>query len=709
MKSHFGIFHALFPELILWINYPAFLSWLAVSAGIWVAYSLEIPQSFSFISYDIFYIGSRTFATISLFCGVLFRKKVIQLLSFFFLAIITCVIREQSNLRLAEFLSELNKNGSSYETTAVCTSYPIKKYNHYTFHIKKPFVAGDKSGILKSKTLLCKSKTAPSLNHVLKINGKIQLPQKQINPYAFDEATYMNASNISAVIYADSLLVDIKRDSFISFISITFRKKVITFLDFFTNPDHKAVLKSAFLGDKHDLTPQIKSAFRKCGIYHLLAISGLHAGMFITAAYAFLSLFPLSKRFKLLLSILFLWLYLFFIGLIPSLFRATIMASLIILSFLFQKKNYPLHSLGLAGTVWLLFSPQSLFLPGYQLSFFATFSILTITPVCERFYIRVPSPGFNFLITKIQTGLYISICGFLGTAPALLYHFGTISISGIFANIVAVAVMTVCMWAFFIALILFFVFPVFPASYILPQIVCSYALDFLIILTKISFRLKWSELSFCAPFPELIIIYAVFLCLLVTASKEHFVKILKWSVPIFLSCCAIILLVKKSDTDVKVVRFYDKNVSLSAICWPHNGIWLTYQGDNEKFANTCKYLLTPWVHHNNGTFIEKVFLITRETEKSRSTDIDTKWIYQLSENDTLAYVYHTNTKEKNYTVKICWESGGCRFEVKGQSSRVSFNTADTLISFGNFQNLKTIPIPAQVHIGVRTVHNKKIN
>ncbi|HLV30350.1 MAG TPA: ComEC/Rec2 family competence protein, partial [Chitinispirillaceae bacterium] len=687
----------------------AFLSWLAVSAGIWVAYSLEIPRSFSFISYDIFYIGSRTFATISLFCGVLIRKKAIRLLSFFFLAIITCAIKEQSNLRLAEFLSELNKNESSYETTAVCASFPLKKNNHYIFQIKKPFVPGDKSGIFKSKTILCKSKTAPSLNHVMKINGKIQIPQKQINPYAFDEAAYLMASNISAVLHAETLFVDTKRESFISDISITFRKKVITFLNHFSKPDHKAVLKSAFLGDKHDLTPQIKSAFRKCGIYHLLAISGLHAGMFITAAYAFLSIFPLSKRFKLLLSILFLWLYLFFIGLIPSLFRATIMASLIILSFLFQKKNYPLHSLGLAGTAWLLFSPKSLFLPGYQLSFFATFSILTITPVFERFYIRVPSPGFNFLITKIQTGLYISISGFLGTAPALLYHFGTISISGIFANIVAVAVMTVCMWAFFISLILYFVFPIFPASYILPQIVCSYALDFLIILTKISSRLKWGELSFCAPFPELIIIYTVFLCLLVTASKEHFVKILKWSVPIFLSFCAIIFLVKKSDTDVKIVRFYNKNVSLSAICWPHNGIWLTYQGDYKRLGNTCKYLLTPWMHYNSGTFIEKFFLIARETDKNRLTDFDTKWIYHLSENDTLSYIYHTNTKRKGYTIDIYWDSGGYIFEVKGQSTRASFNTADTLISFGNFQNFKTVSVPAQINIGLQTVHNKKFN
>ena len=78
--------------------------------------------------------------------------------------------------------------------------------------------------------------------------------------------------------------------------------------------------------------------FPEIRIYHLLAISGLHASMLIEQP-TFSGTFPVTKNTRHVAALVVLWLYQLFIGFIPSLFRATIMASLVIGSFLYQKKT----------------------------------------------------------------------------------------------------------------------------------------------------------------------------------------------------------------------------------------------------------------------------------------------------------------------------------------------------------------------------------
>ncbi|MDO5576027.1 MAG: ComEC/Rec2 family competence protein [Fibrobacter sp.] len=706
MKKIFTIIQALFPELILWTNYPAFLSWIAVSVGIWVAFALKLSSFLPAGSYELFHTILIILAVISLFCGIFFRKKSIRLLSFFFLAIMVCVIKDHESINLETFINQLNKSKIDYMITAECVSVPQKKNGYYTFLLKNLHTPSDKHNVLKSKTFLCKSKTAPIPNHVLSIVGKIQLPQKGTNPFAFDEAAYLISNNIDAIVKAKSLSSDKNIGNSFFSVALVFRKNVITFLERFTNPDHQAILRSAFLGEKDSLTPEIKESFRKCGIYHLLAISGLHAGMFTGAAYVLLSIFALNRKYKFLLSLLFLWLYLLFIGFIPSLFRATIMTSLIIFSFLFQKRNYPLQSLGLAGTLWLLFSPQSLFQPGYQLSFCATFAIITFPPVLNRFYPQFSSPTLTYFSKKILTPLFISICGFLGTAPSLLYHFGTLSVFGLIANIAAVSAMTFGMWFFFVALILHFLFSSLPVISSLPLWCCAQSLNVLIGLADFSMRIKWSEISFSAPYPELIVLYTAFLCLLVTAKKEYFVKVLKWSSPVFLSLCAIVLLIRNHDSNIKLVRFSSKNSSISAIRWPHNGVWLTYQGKPENLDNVNKYIVTPWIHHNPGTFVEKIFFVTQKQNDHGTAYSGISCTIPFVQHDTLSYKYRINSDKKSYFIDIYPGTEGCIFQIKGQNTRAGFNTSDSLISLENFSGSSTIQAPAQVNIGSKKVYSQ---
>jgi competence protein ComEC len=269
----------------------------------------------------------------------------------------------------------------------------------------------------------------------------------------------MMAEGVWGTFTAASCEVAAAHLSLLEQLSAAFRDVTIAALRKIADFDNRALLQASFLGDTEFLSPYIKDIFRKSGIYHLIAISGLNTAMLAAALYFFLRLFPLGRTATHLICIGALWAYLPFVGFIPSLFRATIMTTCVIAATLFEKKNYALHTLGLAGTFWFIVSPESLFEPGYQLSFAATAGILTLFPVL---YQCTPRPGNRFLrpiVLFLFSSFYISLASFLTTAPILLYHFGTVSYFGLIANLVAVAAMTVSMWAFFAGLFFQMVLP----------------------------------------------------------------------------------------------------------------------------------------------------------------------------------------------------------------------------------------------------------
>ena len=238
------------------------------------------------------------------------------------------------------------------------------------------------------------------------------------------------------------------------------RSYALTTLDQLNHEQHRALLAAAFLGIRQ-MDSETTTTFRRAGLSHLLALSGLHVGIISAMAVALLSLLPLSRRIRLLCTLPLLWFYALVAGVQPSLFRAVFMFSLMVFSVSLQRKMHLLNAVGAAGIIWLLSYPAALFSAGFQLSWGATCALIILYPAVSR--------GLLFLqsirgapLTWCVASLVISVCAFIGTAPLLTHHFREVSLFGIVANVGSVFLMAGAVWLYALSLLFNAFFP--PAA-----------------------------------------------------------------------------------------------------------------------------------------------------------------------------------------------------------------------------------------------------
>ena len=141
--------------------------------------------------------------------------------------------------------------------------------------------------------------------------------------------------------------------------------------------DRLALAAALMLGEKRMLDPGQREIFIKVGVMHIMAVSGLHAGIL---SYAFFSLLFFMKRrmnpLRVILTIIFLWCFAFVTGLTPSVLRATIMFSFLHAGNLMKRPVNSLNSVLASAFILLLINPYVLFDPGFLLSYSAVLFII---------------------------------------------------------------------------------------------------------------------------------------------------------------------------------------------------------------------------------------------------------------------------------------------------------------------------------------------
>jgi competence protein ComEC len=187
-------------------------------------------------------------------------------------------------------------------------------------------------------------------------------------------------------------------------------------------PASAALLAGLLLGERTDLPREIDEAFRRAGVYHVLAVSGFNVAILASAVFATLSFTGVPRRLTALVAIIVVILFAFVVGAQPSVVRATIMAVLVLLALLLDREASVLNSLALAAIVVLALRPADLHDPGFQLSFAATAGI-----------VLAPTPRGWLL-----GALVVSLAAQLAVLPVTLSHFNQVSTVGLLANLAVV-------------------------------------------------------------------------------------------------------------------------------------------------------------------------------------------------------------------------------------------------------------------------------
>ena len=198
-------------------------------------------------------------------------------------------------------------------------------------------------------------------------------------------------------------------------------------------PTSAALLAGLLLGDRTDLPADVDAAFRRAGVYHVLAVSGFNVALIASTVWVLLTLAQAPRRAAALGAIVTVLGFAAVVGPEPSVVRATIMAVLVLSALLLEREASVLNGLALAAIAILAVRPVDLHDPGFQLSFAATAGLVLAG--------GVPRPGSSRLARIrgwIVAALAASAAAQLAVLPITLSHFNQVSTIGVIANLAVV-------------------------------------------------------------------------------------------------------------------------------------------------------------------------------------------------------------------------------------------------------------------------------
>ncbi|MEP7158362.1 MAG: ComEC/Rec2 family competence protein, partial [Chloroflexota bacterium] len=196
-------------------------------------------------------------------------------------------------------------------------------------------------------------------------------------------------------------------------------------------PEPQAGLATAMAIGLRDLVGRdVADDFRAAGLSHVVAISGWHialVGAVVSAALA-----GLSRRQRSLVVLLVIVCYSILAGASPSVLRAAVMASVVLLARESGRRGQASAALSLTCAGMLLIDPATIADVGFQLSVVATAGLLVwATPLRDRLVTRLPRRTPNWLLEALA----VSLAAQAATLPLVLFHFGRLSLVAPLANL----------------------------------------------------------------------------------------------------------------------------------------------------------------------------------------------------------------------------------------------------------------------------------
>ncbi len=286
---------------------------------------------------------------------------------------------------------------------------------------------------------------APNYGDRLTITGKLRAPSGERNPGDFDYQKYLAADGIHGI-------VDISRYEQVAWQTAGSARSPSHFLQAlkrrFYQTLHQlhegqaaALISALLLGERGEISPELKTAFMRGGVIHALAISGLHIGYIGLIFFTLFSLLRFGYRTRVIAVIISVFAYGFLVGFQPPIFRASLMMALFLIGRLLQRQTDFLNIISIAAMVILLINPQDLFQASFQLSFAA---ILSIVYIYQRLKFLLEKSRFFVTFSSTRLGGWIAglflvtVAAQIGTLPITVYYFHQLSISAFLLNLIVI-------------------------------------------------------------------------------------------------------------------------------------------------------------------------------------------------------------------------------------------------------------------------------
>ncbi|MEP6512976.1 MAG: ComEC/Rec2 family competence protein, partial [Parafilimonas sp.] len=287
-----------------------------------------------------------------------------------------------------------------------------------------------------------KGEAKPNLNYgsQLIIKKPLQPIANSGNPGALDYKRYCLFQDITGQVFLKDdeyiLLPSTNIHPFWQFIFNLRDGTVNKLRRFIPGKKQQSVAEALLIGYRNDLDRDLVQSYSNTGVVHIIAISGLHLGMIYGLMLFIFSHFKKNKILGWLKPVTILsviWLFTFVAGMAPSVLRASVMFTFIVLGEAISKKNNIYNNLAASAFCLLACNPFMLWDVGFQLSYAAVLSIVIFMhSIYNWLFIK------NKLLDNAWKLSSITLSAQILTLPLILYHFHQFSNLFWLTNFIAV-------------------------------------------------------------------------------------------------------------------------------------------------------------------------------------------------------------------------------------------------------------------------------
>ncbi len=290
----------------------------------------------------------------------------------------------------------------------------------------------------------------PSPGEVVILTATLSAPEGAVEPGGFDFRRMAFFDRLGAVGYTTSPVLLLEEPGPAA--------EVIGRLRMYFSSGIKAVIpgeagafaSGAMTGDRSGISQATVEALRDSSLAHILAISGMNLAVLATFVFALirygiacippLALRVNAKKASAVLSFFVAWFYLALSGSNVATERAFLMISVMLIAVVLDRRAISMRSAAVAAGLMLLFRPESLLAPGFQMSMAATVALIWGFRALEGQAIRGHIPR---AAVPVVTVVLSSVIGGFATAPYAAASFNRFADYGLIANLLTVPIMGV--------------------------------------------------------------------------------------------------------------------------------------------------------------------------------------------------------------------------------------------------------------------------
>ena len=413
-----------------WSKYPFVRMLIPFALGIWVSIFVVALR----LSPTFLIAASLALLVMAALTAFLLKH---QRNSWFFGAVMACYLfmagYSLARVHEAEVQRDYYRNFQTHASyyMARVYDYPTERPNSIRTVLELQYQFGDSSASHpvsgKVMAYFPKSDTSFSLHYgdLIAIPAPVHEVAPPLNPEEFDYRAYLGRKGITGQVYLkDEDWLDLQTNDANPIYAFSYRFRDILLASLQRSglsDDEFGVAAAILLGYDDYLADEVRKNYVAAGSMHILCVSGMHVGIiYLLASFllGFLNRKKWQKTLKQVLLLALIWFYALIAGLSPSILRASLMISFVIIGEMIRRKGFIINSIAASAFILLCINPNNLFEIGFLLSYAAVMGIVVLQrPIYNLLYVK------NKLLDKAWQITAVALSAQIATIPFTLFYF----------------------------------------------------------------------------------------------------------------------------------------------------------------------------------------------------------------------------------------------------------------------------------------------